>query len=97
MRVHAAPAGVRFGIHVGVRVKLGKKFLDAHHTQHEHPGLIAIIAGAPVAFLKRAPNRKVGKFLAVAKDAELGLAAQHFAPTDEACLPRLIGETIIFE
>ena len=97
MRVHAAPAGVGLGVHVGMRVKLGKKFLDAHHTQHEHPGLIAIITGAPVAFLKSTPNREVGKFFAVAKDAELGLAAQYFAPTNQTCLPRLIGETIIFE
>ena len=84
--VHRASARDGFGVQVGVGVELGEPLLDVDHAEHEHPGLVAVVARAPVAFAEGARNGEIGEFLAVAEDAELGLAAQHFAPSDEGGL-----------
>jgi hypothetical protein len=58
-----------------VGIKLGKKFLDIHHPQHEHPGLVTVISRAPVAFLKGTRDGEVGKLLAIAKNPKFCLTA----------------------
>jgi len=97
MGVHRAARGGGIVLHVGVRVKLGKKFLDARGPEGEHPGLVTIVAGAPVAFVEDARHGKLGDFLAVAKNTELGLAGEHFAAADQGGLAGLVGQAIVFD
>ena len=95
--VHRASARDGLGFEVGVGVELGEPLLDVDHAEHEHPGLVAVVARAPVAFTEGARNGEVGEFLAVAKDAKLGLAAEDFAASDEGGLAGGIGEAVVFE
>jgi hypothetical protein len=44
---------------IRVRVHLREEFLYADHAKREHPGLVAVIAGAPVPFAKRPGNGKI--------------------------------------
>lgn len=97
MTVHRASARDGLGVQVSVGVELGEPLLDVDHAEHEHPGLVAVVARAPVAFAEGARNGEIGEFLAVAEDAELGLAAQHFAPADEGSLAGGVGEAVVVE
>ena len=94
---HRASAGGGIMLHVGMGVKLGKILLDVDHAEGEHPGLVAVVARAPVAFAEGAGDGHLGDFLAVAKDAEFGFSAQHFAPPNQRHLPRLVGGAVIFD
>jgi hypothetical protein len=47
--------------------------------------------------VRGARNGDVGKFLAVAENAELCLAAQHLAATDDRSLPALVGKAVILD
>ena len=91
----ARPAVAGSCVHVGVGVELGEELLEVDHAQREHPGLVAVVAGAPVAFAEGARDGELGDLLAVAEDAELGLAAQHFAAADDGCLARAVGQAVI--
>ncbi len=75
MRIHlpAATGGVVGG--VTVCVELCKEFLNAHNAQHEHPGLVSVIARTPVTFLKGSGDGKLGDLFPVAENAEFCLAA----------------------
>ena len=95
MAVHVAPAGVGFKGRVGMRVKLREELLKREQVQGEHPGLVAVIARAPVAFLKSMGDGELGQFLAVAEDAELGFAGQHLAPADDGRLARAVSQAVI--
>ncbi len=95
--VHRAAACGGIVGQVRVGVELGKKFLDAHHACHEHPGLVTIIARAPVTLAEGAGNGQVGQFLAVAENAEFCLATQDFTSTNQGRLPALIGQAVIAE
>jgi hypothetical protein len=61
---------------IGVGVELGKKSLDVDYAEGEHPGLVAVVAGAPIAFLEGARDGKLGDFFAIAEDAKFGFAAE---------------------
>ena len=74
MRIHRPPPGIRFVVQIRMGVELRKKFLDIHHPQHEHPGLVTIISRAPVTLLKGTRNGDIGKFLAVAENTKFCLA-----------------------
>src|SRR5688572_6596835 len=80
-----------------MRVELCKKFLDAHGAHHEHPGLVTIISGTPVALAKGTCNGDLDDLFAIAEDAELGLAAEDFAPSYDGSLAGLIGQAVIFD
>ena len=83
MPIHAAAGGGWFEINIRVRVKLGKEFLQPDHAQRKHPGLVAVVARTPVAFVKRACDGQLGDFLAIAKNAKFGFPAQYFAAADQ--------------
>ena len=95
--VHAAPARIRLGLQVGMRIQLSEHLLKAHDAKHVHPGLVAIVPRAPVSLAEDVPDGDVGQFLAVAKNAELGLSAEDLAATDQAGLTRTIGKPVIFQ
>src|SRR6058998_610559 len=60
-----------------------------------HERLVAVVAGAPVARAERFGHGDVGDLLAVAKDAERGVAAQHLGPADDACATAAVGQPVI--
>ena len=76
-------------------VKLGEKALDGDFTQGEHEGLVAVIATAEVAVAKGVGHGDLGRFFAIAEDAEFGTAAQHLAPPNQAGLPAPKGGAVI--
>src|SRR5688572_15603061 len=80
-----------------MRVELCKKFLDVHGAHHEHPGLVTIISGTPIAFAESTRNRDLGDLFSVAEDAEFRLAAEDFAPSYDGSLAGLMGQAVIFD
>jgi hypothetical protein len=97
VRIHAAALRVRLGFKIRVCIQLREHLLQAHHAEHRHPGLVTIIAGAPVSFVEHMTKCNVGKLLAVAKDAELGLAAEDFPAANQAGLARLVGDAVVLD
>ena len=73
--VHLSSAAGGIVRDVPVRVQLRKKFLNAHHAQHEHPGLVTVITGTPVTFLEGSGYGELGDLFSIAENAELCLAA----------------------
>ena len=67
---------------VRVAVELGEELPEVDDAEGEHPGLVAVIARAPVALLEGAREGELRHFLAVAEYAELGFARQHFLAPD---------------
>jgi hypothetical protein len=95
--VHGASGRCRVGRHIGVSIQLGKKFLDVAHPQYKGQGLVSIVAGAKIAWLVTFRQGNLGHFLAVAKDAELGFAAEDFTTADQAGLPAFVCQAVIFQ
>jgi len=95
--VHRPPAGARLEPDVGIGVELGEELLDGEQAEREHHGLIAVVAGAEVALAQHLRQRQVRHLLAVAEDAELGLAGEHLAAADQARLAALAGDAVIVE
>ncbi len=81
---HVPPAEPGLGFGVGVGVELRKELLRGHPPQGEHQGLVAVIAGAEVARAEGVGQGHLGHFLAVAEDAELGLAGEDLLAGDDA-------------
>jgi hypothetical protein len=86
---------MRVACRVGVGVELGEELLDRCHAQGEHRRLVAVVARAHVAGAHGASHRHLRHFLAVAEDAELGLAGEHFLAADEAHLAAAVGPAVI--
>src|SRR6185436_16899911 len=63
--------------------------------QGEPQSLVAIVTRSPVALAKGLGQRHLGQLLAVAENAELGLAAQHLTAADQADLPASIDDSIV--
>ncbi len=97
MTDHRAPAGGGFGIQIGVSVELRKKGLEIEDPEGMHPGLVAVIAGAPITFAEGARNGQLGYFLAIAKNAKFGFAAQNLAAANQRNLAGLVSQAVIFE
>jgi len=95
MGVHLPSAGVGVCMKVGVGVQLGEKFLDTGFADGEHEGLAAIVTDAEVSLSERFGHGDLWDFLAIAKNAEFGFAAEDFAPSDQAGLPALHRQTVI--
>ncbi len=93
--VHLASGRGR--IVLGVGVELGEEALEGRHAGGEHEGLVAVVAGAEVPRAKGLGHRQLGHLLAVAEDAELGLAGEHFLASDERRLAALVAESVVAE
>src|SRR5215212_6818505 len=97
MRVHRASAGPRIVLDVRVRIELPEEFVERGDAEGEHQGLVAVVAGAPVALAECARPCELRDFLAVAENAELRLAGEHFLAADEAGLPAAHGDAIVVD
>ena len=82
-------------VRIGVGVELGKQHIDRGQAGGQHESLVAVVAGAHVTRPEGLGHGELGNLFAVTEDAELGLTAQHFSATDEACLAALIGQPIV--
>ncbi len=82
---------------VRVSVELREEFLNGVRAEREHPSLVAVISRTPIAFAEGARDGDIRQFLAVAENAKLGFAAQHFASADQTRLPRLVRDAVIFD
>ncbi|SRR5260221_6233145 len=82
---------------VGMGIELGEVFVEGGRADGEHEGLVAVVAGPPVAAAEGAGHGQLRHLLAVAEDAELGLAGQHFLAADEAHLPAAEGNPVVLE
>ena len=82
-------------VRVGVGVELGKELLQGEQIERHHPGLVAVVAGAPVPFVEGVGDGELGEFLAVAENAELGFAGEHLAPPDDGRLARAVTQAVI--
>src|SRR5437879_904790 len=78
-----------------VAVELGKEFAHVGHPRRPHEGLVAVIAGAPVARTKCLGHRDLGDLFAVSEDAEGRVAAQDFRPTDDACPTAAVRQAVV--
>jgi len=87
MARHLSTARCRFGHDIGMGVEFGKEFFDRHQIQSQHQRLVPVIAGPEIALPERVGHGKLGRFLAVAENAELGLSRKHLATTKNAELP----------
>ncbi len=97
MGVHHPPGGSRIGGGVGMSVKLGEKLLQGGHPSGQGQGLVAVIARAPIAGLESVGHGDLRQLLAVAEDAELGLAAHHFTAADQAGLAAAVNQAVIVD
>jgi len=76
---------------------LGKELVKRVLTNGEHEGLITVVAGAKITRLERPGHSNLCQLFAITKNAELRLAAQHFAAADQAGLAAAVRQTIIGE
>ena len=97
MGVHAATGGHGLRGQIRVGVKLGEILFVGMGAQGKEKRLIPIVAGAPIAGSHGMGEGNLRHFLAIAKDTELGLAAEHFAPADQTELTALEGDAIVIE
>ena len=95
MTIHVAPGGVRLGGHIFMGIKLGKELLEGKLVERHHPGLVAVITGAPVPLVEGMGNGELNQLFAVAKDAEFGFSGEHLTPGDDGCLAGAHGEAVI--
>ena len=63
----------------------------------EHKGLVAVIAGAEIAWVEESRQGELGNLFAVAENAKFRFAAEHFTATDQADLPALVCQAVIAE
>jgi hypothetical protein len=87
MGVHLAAGaeGLPFRIRVGVQ--LGKELLNRGEAGGEHKGLVAVISRPEISGLEELGHGHLGHFLAIAENAEFGLACQDLFPAQEAGFP----------
>ena len=78
-------------------IELGEEFLNRDHTQGEHERLVPIISGAKIATAEHLGQGYLGHFLSGTEDAKFRLAAQRFAPADQADLPAQVSDPVIPE
>ena len=95
MRVHRPAAGPWIVLDVRIGVELSEEFVECSHPRGEDEGLIAVVAGSPIAFAEGAGHGQLRHFLAVAEDAELRLAGEHFLAADQAGLTASKGHTVV--
>jgi hypothetical protein len=63
---------------VRIGIKLRKELLYGGQPAGKGKRLVAVVTGPEIARLKKLGHRYLRHFFAVAKDAELGFASQHF-------------------
>ena len=95
MSVHHAARAGRFIGNRCMRIQLREKFLNGVNAGSKHEGLVAVIAGAPIAILEHARHRDLRQLLAIAENAEFRLARQHLAATQHAREPALVADAVI--
>src|SRR5258708_13125452 len=88
----AARAGIR--LQVGIAVQLSEEGADVGHPRRPHERLVPVVPGAPVARAERLGHRELGDFLAVAEDAEGGVAAQDLSPPADARAAAAVDEAV---
>ncbi len=71
---HGTPAESRLRRDVCVSVKLGKELFDGQQVKREHQSLVAVVAGAEVAFPEGVSQSQLSRLLAITEDAELGFS-----------------------
>ncbi len=69
-----------------MRIELSEELLKCYKIERHHPGLVAIIPGAPIAFAKMVSDRELDELFSVTEDAKFGFAGQDFSPTNDGCL-----------
>ena len=76
-------------------IELCKELLHITLPGGEHKGLVTVVSAAPVTRACSSGHRKLGNFLAVAKDPELGLAGKHFLAAQQRGLTAHDSDLII--
>ena len=94
---HRAAGGAGLALEIGVGVELGEELLHGEQAEGHHEGLVTVVAGAEVAGAEGPRQGDLGDLLAVAEDAELGLAGEHLPPADQARLPALESDAVVAE
>ncbi|MCU0320707.1 MAG: hypothetical protein MUE88_11640 [Flavobacteriales bacterium] len=95
--VHAAASAAGIRVHVGVGVELREPLLHGELADGEHEGHVAVIATAPIAIAELLGHGHLGQFLAIAEDAELGFAGEHFLATQQTGLAALGHNAVVAE
>lgn len=88
--VHLTSTRGGFLFQVRIGIELRKKFLDIAVAEGKCHGLVAVVAGSEVAVGKGMGQGNLCDFLAIAKNAELGLAREHFLAAEITRLAALM-------
>src|SRR5439155_9781574 len=94
---HLAAARGRLQLWIGRGVELGEELRQIRHAGREHQRLVAVVAGAPVAVPEALRQRELRDLLAIAEDAEAGLAGENFTTPDDARGATADGEAVVGE
>ncbi len=95
MVVHVPAAGVGLQFRVRSGVQLGKELFQCRYPQGQHPGLIAIITGTPVTFLKSVGNGDLGELFSISENTKFRFSSQHLASANNGGLARPICQPVI--
>src|SRR5678816_3553336 len=76
MAIHLTATRER--IMCSVRIELSKKIFHRRNTNSKHPGLVAVIPGSPIPFVKSAGKGHLWHFFPVTDDTEFGFTTQDF-------------------
>src|SRR2546425_3361601 len=81
---HLPSGGCELELRIGRGVELREELRQIGHDGREHERLVAVVAGTPIAVSEEFRECQLRDLLAVAEDAEAGLAGEDFTPPDHA-------------
>src|SRR5690349_5178120 len=87
MAIHLPSGAEGFVFEAGVGIQLGKELLNCCQSACKHKGLVAVVARTEITGLEKFSHSHLCYFLAIAENAKLGFAGQHFLSSQQAGLP----------